>query len=127
MWTLIINRTVVYLALSVLLAAAYGATAIMLGAVLGGQSSWTAAGGTLIAAAAFRPLRRAVQDSWTGDSAASALGEHAHRRIHRRLRAGTEQPERVENLLRDVLHDPALRILLLLPASNQYSDLRGAW
>ena len=42
-----------------------------------------------------------------------------------RLRAGTEQPERVEDLLRDVLHDPALRILLLLPASHQYSDIRG--
>lgn len=58
----IVNRTVVYLTLSVLLAAAYGATAIALGAILGGFSSWTAAGGTLVAAAVFRPLRRTVQD-----------------------------------------------------------------
>jgi signal transduction histidine kinase len=123
---LIVNRTVVYLALSVLLAAAYGATAIGLGAVLGRQSSWTAAGGTLIAAVAFRPLRRAVQD-------------HVNRRFARerysasvridtfleRLRAGTEQPERVEQLLRDVVHDPTLRVLLLLPASQHYSDVHG--
>ena len=59
----IVNRTVVYLTLSVLLAAAYGGTAIALGAILGGFSSWTAAAGTLVAAAAFRPLRRAVQDT----------------------------------------------------------------
>jgi signal transduction histidine kinase len=42
-----------------------------------------------------------------------------------RLRAGIEQPERVEDLLRDVLRDPTLRVLLLLPASGHYSDVRG--
>ena len=124
---LIVDRTVVYLALSVLLAAAYGATVIVLGAVLGGQSSWTVAGGTLIAAVAFRPLRRRVQD--LVDRRFARERYSASMRIDAfmdRLRAGTEQPERVENLLRAVLHDPALRILLLLPASHQYSDLRGS-
>jgi signal transduction histidine kinase len=123
---LIVNRTVVYLALSVLLAA-YGATAIVLGAVLGGQSSWTVAGGTLIAAAAFRPLRRRVQD--LVDRRFARERYSASVRIDAfmdRLRAGTEQPERVEDLLRDVLHDPTLRVLLLLPASHQYSDVRGS-
>ena len=124
---LIVNRTVVYLALSVLLAAAYGATAIVLGAVLGGQSSWTVAGGTLIAAVAFRPLRRRVQD--LVDRRFARERYSASMRIDAfmdRLRAGTEQPERVEDLLRDVLHDPTLRILLLLPASHKYSDVRGS-
>ena len=123
---LIVNRTVVYLALSVLLAAAYGATAIVLGAVLGGQSSWTVAGGTLIAAVAFRPLRRRVQD--LVDRRFARERYSATVRIDafmERLRAGTEQPDRVEDLLRDVLHDPTLRVLLLLPASRQYSDVRG--
>jgi signal transduction histidine kinase len=123
---LIINRTVVYLALSVLLGAAYGATAVVLGAVLGGQSSWTVAGGTLIAAMAFRPLRRAVQDRvdrrFARDRYSASVRIDA---FMERLRAGTEQPERVEDLLRDVLHDPTLRVLLLLPASRQYSDVRG--
>jgi hypothetical protein len=122
----ILNRTVVYLTLSVLLAAAYGATAIVLGAVLGGFSSWTTAGGTLVAAVAFRPLRRTVQ---------GAVDRRFDREKHtagvridgflERLRAGTEQPERVEDLLRDVLRDPTLRVLLLLPASRHYSDVRG--
>jgi signal transduction histidine kinase len=122
----IINRTVVYLTLSVLLAAAYAATVITLGAVLGGFSSWTAAIGTLVAAAAFRPLRRAVQD---------AVDRRFYRQKHDAgvringfldgLRAGTEQPERVEDLLRDVLRDPTLKVLLLLPASNDYSDVHG--
>jgi signal transduction histidine kinase len=123
---LIVNRTVVYLALSMLLAAAYGATAIVLGAALGGQSSWTVAGGTLIAAAVFRPLRRKVQD--VVDRRFARDRYSANVRIDAfldRLRAGTEQPERVEDLLRDVLHDPTLRVLLLLPASHEYSDVRG--
>jgi signal transduction histidine kinase len=123
---LIVNRTVVYLALTVLLAAAYGATAIVLGAVLGGQSSWTVAGGTLIASVAFRPLRRRVQD--LVDRRFARERYSASVRIDaflERLRAGTEQPERVEDLLREVLHDPTLRVLLLLPASHQYSDIRG--
>ena len=122
----IINRTVVYLTLSVLLAAAYGATAIVLGAVLGGFSSWTAAAGTLVAAAAFRPLRRAVQD--LVDRKFYRQKHDAGVRIDRfldGLHAGTEQPEHVEDLLRDVLRDPTLRVLLLLPASNHYCDVHG--
>lgn len=122
----IINRTVVYLTLSILLAAAYGATVITLGAALGGFSSWTAAAGTLAAAAAFRPLRRAVQD--TVDRRFYRQKHDAGVRIDGfldGLRAGTEQPEQVENLLRDVLRDPTLKVLLLLPASNHYSDVYG--
>ncbi len=122
----ILNRTVVYLTLSVLLGAAYGGTAIALGAILGGFSSWTAAAGTLVAAAAFRPLRRAVQD--TVDRRFYRDKHSAGVRIDRfleGLRAGTEQPERVEGLLREVLHDPTLRVLLLLPPSGHYCDVRG--
>ena len=123
---LIVNRTVVYLALSILLAAAYGATVILLGALLGGQSSWTVAGGTLIAAMVFRPLRRRVQDvvdrRFARDRYSASVRIDA---FLDRLRAGTEQPERVEDLLRDVLRDPTLRVLLLLPASREYSDVRG--
>ena len=81
---LIVNRTVVYLALSILLAGAYGGTVIVLGAVLGGQSSWTVAGGTLIAAVVFRPLRRRVQDvvdrRFSRDRYSASV---AHRRVPR--------------------------------------------
>jgi signal transduction histidine kinase len=122
----IVNRTVVYLTLSVLLAAAYAATAITLGAVLGGYSTWTAASATLVAAVAFRPLRRAVQG--VVDRKFDREKHDAGVRIDgflEELRAGTEQPERVEDLLREVLHDPTLRVLLLLPASGHYSDIHG--
>ncbi|MEV6489354.1 histidine kinase [Actinoplanes sp. NPDC051633] len=123
---LIVNRTVVYLALSMLLAAAYGGTVIVLGAVLGGQSSWTVAGGTLIAAVVFRPLRRRVQDVVDRRFARDRYSASVRIDVFLdRLRAGTEQPERIEDLLRDVLHDPTLRVLLLLPASHEYSDVRG--
>ena len=87
-----------------LLAAAYGATVIVLGALLGGQSSWTVAGGTLMAAMVFRPLRRRVQD--VVDRRFARERYSASVRIDAflgRLQAGTEQPERVEDLLRDVL------------------------
>jgi hypothetical protein len=116
---LIVNRTVVYLTLSVLLAAAYGATVIALGAILGGYSSWTAASATLVAAVGFRPLRRGVQGivDRRFDRAKYDAGVRIDGFLER-LRAGTEQPERVEDLLREVLHDPTLRVLLLLPASG---------
>ena len=42
-----------------------------------------------------------------------------------RLRAGAEQPERVEELLRDVLSDSTLRVLLLLPRPDHCSDVHG--
>jgi signal transduction histidine kinase len=123
---LIINRTAVYLTLSVLLAAAYAATAVVLGAVLGGQSSWTAASGTLVAAVAFQPLRRTVQRGVDRRFARDRYSANVRIDVFlERLRAGAEQPERVEALLRDVLRDPALRVLLLLPASNHYSDVHG--
>jgi signal transduction histidine kinase len=122
----IINRTIVYFMLSVLLAGAYAAVAIGLGAVLGGQSSWTAAAGTLIAAVTVRPLRRAIQDLVDRRFARERYSANARiGAFLEQLRAGTTQPERVEDLLRDLMHDPTLRILLLLPAPHQYSDVRG--
>ncbi|HEX2810729.1 MAG TPA: histidine kinase, partial [Kineosporiaceae bacterium] len=122
----IVNRTVVYLTLTVLLAAAYGLTAILLGILLGSRSAWTTAAATLVAATAFRPLRRGVQGvvdrQFHRDRYAATLRIDA---FLERLRAGTEQPERVEDLLRDVLRDPSLRVLLRLPVSGDYTDVRG--
>jgi hypothetical protein len=58
----VINRTLVYGTVSVLLAAAYAASAVGLGVVLGRDSSMVTAGATLVIAACFRPLRLHVQD-----------------------------------------------------------------
>jgi hypothetical protein len=57
----IINRTVVYGALTVILAAGYVLSVVGLGQVLGEGSSRAVAGATLACAAAFGPLRRRIQ------------------------------------------------------------------
>lgn len=123
---LVINRTVVYAVLSFLLAGTYGVTAVTLGALLGGSSPWTVAGATLAAALLFRPARRAVQDlvdrrfDRERHSARAVVAAFVES-----VRAGTERPERVEEVLREVLGDPSLELLLRLPASGEFSDLRG--
>ncbi len=122
----LINRTLVYGVLTVLLAAAYAATTLVLGATLGSGSAWTTAGATLAAAAAFRPLRARIQDAV--DRRFSRARYDALRRTEsflEDLRAGKAAPEEVEPLLRDVLSDPELELRYWLPASEQYVDSRG--
>ncbi|HZN88495.1 MAG TPA: histidine kinase [Thermoleophilaceae bacterium] len=122
----LINRTLVYGVLTVLLAAAYAATTLVLAATLGSGSAWTTAGATLAAAAAFRPLRARVQDAV--DRRFNRARYDALRRTEsflEALRAGTAVPEEVEPLLRDVLGDPQLELRYWLPASEQYVDSRG--
>src|SRR5262249_58023307 len=59
----LINRTLVYGGLTVLLAGAYAATTLLLGTLLGRGSAWATAGATLVAAVAFRPVRARLQDA----------------------------------------------------------------
>jgi signal transduction histidine kinase len=123
---LVINRTLVYAIVSLLLALTYGATAVTIGSLLGGSSSWTAAGATLAAAVLFRPIRRAVQD--VVDRRFDRDRYSARARVVGFLdevRAGTDHPERIEDVLREVLKDPSLDLLLRLPATGEYSDVRG--
>jgi hypothetical protein len=57
----IINRTIVYGALTVLLSAVYATGVVLLPQLLGSEGPLFAAGSTLAAAALFQPLRRPVQ------------------------------------------------------------------
>ena len=59
----VVNRTLVYAAVTVILAAAFAATVVLLGTALGRGSGWATAGATLVVAVAFRPLRARVQDA----------------------------------------------------------------
>jgi signal transduction histidine kinase len=123
---LVINRTVVYGALSLLLAAAYVATSLLLGTALGRDSAWVTAAATLVAAAAFRPLRARVQA--VVDRRFEPAKTHALRRVDaflEELRGGHAMPEEIEPLLRDVLDDPQLELRFLLPASGRYADAFG--
>jgi signal transduction histidine kinase len=123
---LVINRALVYAGVSLLLAGVYAATAVVLGAVLGGPSSWTVAGATLAAAFLFRPLRRSVQD--VVDRRFDRKRYSARLKVAAFLdgvRAGIVPAERVEEVLRDALHDPTLDVLIHLPTSGEYTDVRG--
>jgi signal transduction histidine kinase len=122
----VINRTLVYGALTLLLAGAYAATTLLLGTGLGSGSAWNTAVATLLVAVAFRPLRGRVQDAV--DRRFSRARYDARRRIEGfldDLRAGRAAPEAVEQVLREVLSDPRLELRFFLPESELYVDARG--
>ena len=122
----LINRTLVYGVLTLLLAAAYGATALLLGTAVGSGSAWPTAGATLLVAVAFRPLRGRVQDAV--DRRFSRARYDARRQIGdflEDLRAGRSAPEAIEPVLREVLVDPRLELRFFLPKSELYVDARG--
>ena len=123
---LVVNRTLVYITLTVLLAAAYVATALLLGTALGRGSAWTTAGATLAAALCFRPLRARVQDAV--DRRFNRARYDALLRIGEfmdSLRAGRAAPEAIERLLGELVGDPRLELRLFLPDGGLYVDTRG--
>ena len=96
-----IERTAVYGALTLLLAAAYAVTALALGTALGSNSDWVTAGATLVVAVVFRPLRSVLQD--LVDRRFSRARYEAIQRVSEfleRLRSGKSAPEEFEPLLR---------------------------
>jgi len=122
----VINRTLVYGVLTLLLAGAYAATTLLLGTGLGSGSAWPTAVATLLVAVAFRPLRGRVQDAV--DRRFSRARYDARTRIVgflEDLRAGRAAPEEVEQLLREVLSDPRLELRFFLPESELYVDAHG--
>ena len=122
----VVNRTLVYGAITVILAAAFAATVVLLGTALGRGSAWATAAATLVVAIAFRPLRARVQDAV--DRRFNRARYDALRRMAdflEDLRAGRAAPEEVEGVLREVLSDPRLELLFFLPESELYVDARG--
>jgi signal transduction histidine kinase len=123
---IVINRGLVYATLTVLLAAAYGITALLLATGLGSGSTWATAGATLVVAIAFRPLRAVVQDAV--DRRFARARYDALRRVQaylEDLRAGRASPEAIEPLLRELLADPTLELRFFLPESHVYVDGSG--
>jgi signal transduction histidine kinase len=122
----VINRTLVYGAVTVILAAAFAATTVLLGTALGRGSGWVTAGATLVVAVVFRPLRTRVQDGVD-----RRFNRARYDAVHRMttfleaLRDGRAAPEEVEGVLRELVADPGLELLFFLPASGQYVDARG--
>ena len=122
----VVNRTLLYVALTLILTAAFAATVVLLGALLGRGSGWATAAATLVVAVVFRPLRSQLQNAV--DRRFNRARYDALRRIAdflEDLRAGRAAPEEVEAVLRQVLSDPRLELLFFLPGSELYVDARG--
>ena len=122
----VINRTVVYIVLSAVLATAYAASALVIGTAVGSDSAWSTAGATLVVAVAFRPVRDRVQAGV--DRRFSRARYDAVRRVAtflEELRAGRAAPEQIEDVLRQALGVDRLELRLFLPESEQYVDIHG--
>jgi signal transduction histidine kinase len=122
----VINRTLVYGAVTLASAAVFAATTLLLGAALGRGSGWATAAATLVVAIAFRPLRARVQDAVDRRfNRAHYDALHQMAAFLEALRAGQVAPEDVEGFLRDLLGDPRLGVLFFLPESELYVDTAG--
>jgi signal transduction histidine kinase len=122
----VVNRTLVYAAITLILAVTFAVTVVLLGTLLGRGSVWATAAATLVVAVAFRPLRARVQDAV--DRRFNGARYDALRRMAdflEDLRAGRAAPEEVDGVLRDVMSDPRLALLFFLPESELYVDARG--
>jgi hypothetical protein len=122
----LINRTLVYAVLTLLLAGAYAATTVALAVAVGRGSAWTTAGATLAVALAFRPLRSRVQNAV--DRRFNRAQYDGRRRVERflsDLRAGRAAPEAIERVLADALGDDRLELRFWLPEGEVYADARG--
>jgi signal transduction histidine kinase len=111
---LVISRAFAYAALTLVLAAVYAGSVVVLGAIVGRSSPWATAGATLMAAAAFKLVHRRLQD------AVDRRFRPAHHdaldtvtRFLDELRAGRAEPEQVVGVLREALGDPALDVRLV--------------
>ncbi|HTN24420.1 MAG TPA: histidine kinase [Solirubrobacteraceae bacterium] len=122
----LINRSLVYGLLTLLLAGAYAAITLALGVAASRSSPWETAVATLAVAAAFLPLRTRVQRGV--DKRFARARYDALRRIEAflaDLRGGRTAPEEIESVLAQTLGDPRLELHYWLAADERYSDARG--
>jgi signal transduction histidine kinase len=122
----LINATLVYGALTALLAAGFAAIVLGLGVALGGGSTVPTAVATLAVAIAFRPLRDRTQvlvdrrfnrDRYEGLRRADEFLAD--------LRHGRAEPEAVGSVLAEATRDPSLELYFWLPGDDVHADARG--
>ena len=122
----LINRTLVYAALTFLLGAGYTVVALAGGVVLGNGSAWVTAAATLVVALGFRPLRVRVQrtvDRRFDRRRFEAL--RLVRDLEAGLREGRRAPEEIGVVLAEALGDPLSELLYWLPSSGAYANSAG--
>ncbi len=122
----IVNRTLVYASLTVLLAVAYALLTVALGVAVGRSSEWATAGATLAVALAFRPLRSLVQNAV--DRRFSRARWDAVRQVRafeEKVREGRRAPEEIGAVLAGALGDARAQLFYWLPESRAYADEGG--
>ena len=124
----LINATLVYGALTVLLAAAFVAVTLLGGVVIGGGSAVPTAAATLAVTLAFRPLRARVQtlvDRRFNRARYEGL-QHVDRFLGD-LRVGRVEPEAIGEVLAEATSDPSLRLFFWLPTRMLMPTRAGIW
>ena len=122
----VINRTLVYAALTAGLAAIYAAVSLALGVALGAGSTLPTAAATLVVAVAFRPLRARLQ--LVVDRRFDRARYEGLRRIQRfleDLRAGRAAPEATGEVIAQAVGDPRLELFFWLPEAQLHVDAAG--
>ncbi len=122
----LISATLVYGALTAMLAATFAAVVLLGGVALGGGSTVPTAAATLAVAIAFRPLRGRVQDAV--DRRFNRARYEGLQRVDRfldELRAGRIEPEALGAVLAEAVPDPSLRLFFWLPRAGAHADARG--
>ena len=122
----LVNRTLVYVTLTLLLLAVYATITVVLGVVVGGDSAWVVALATLVVALAFRPLRSRVQDLVDRRyRRARYEGVRLIRTFEDDVRDGVRAPEEIGVVLAEALQDPLAEIFFWIPETRGYADTTG--
>jgi signal transduction histidine kinase len=122
----LINRTLVYVALTAGLAAVFAAVSLSLGVAIGSGSTLPTAAATLAVALVFGPLRSRAQV--LVDRRFDRARYEGLRRIGRfleDLRAGRAAPESTGQVMAEATGDPSLEIFFWLPAEELHVDASG--
>jgi signal transduction histidine kinase len=121
----LVNRTLVYAALTGLLVATYALVSLLIGQVVGG-SELTASLATIVAALAFLPLRDRLQR--LVDRRFARRRFDAVQMLHdflEEVRHGRAEPEDVGAVIALALGDPGATLVFQLPETAAYADRDG--
>jgi signal transduction histidine kinase len=122
----LVNATLVYGALTALLAAAFVAVTLAGGVAIGGGSAVPTAVATLAVTLAFRPLRAWLQT--VVDRRFNRARYEGLQKVDRfltELRVGRAEPEGVGEVLGEAASDPSLRLFFWLPHDEAHADAAG--
>ena len=122
----LVNRTLVYVALTAALAATFAAVSLLVGVGVGGGSTLPTAAATLAVALVFSPVRPRVQVAV--DRRFNRARYEGLRRVEgflSDLRSGNAAPEGAEATLAEALDDPTLQLLYWISPEAPYVDSAG--